>query len=121
MKLRTLFDKMPPKSHSSDLNSSEVLHHIMEVFQANNIPNTQQDAMLAFNSMRNIRSGVLLYDLNLRKWRGCLYVPEEPTLGIGEVSVRIDRIERRLKRLEKNYREMFDFICNNCMLRETTK
>lgn len=119
MKLRTLFDKMPPHSHSTNLDESEALQYIQEVLQANGLPHTREDTLKAFNSMRNIRSMVLVYDVSLHKWKGCLYVPTDTVLGMGEVSIRLNRLEKKMKRLEKYLRNAIDTICDNSKLSET--
>lgn len=115
MKLRTLFDKMPPQAHSN-LQDSDALKYIQEVLQSNNLPATAEDALKAFASMRNIRSQVLVYDTSLHKWRGCLWVPNDPVHGIGEVSVRLDRLEKKMKRLEKILRNTIDAIQDDSRL-----
>lgn len=121
MKLRTLFEKMPPYSHNADIANSEVILHVQQVLQCNGLPSSLNDAYHAFQSMRNIRSMVLIWDRTMHKWKGCLYTPQDPVLGMGEVSVRLDQMEKRLKKLERKNRKIIDFLRDNFVQKTTTE
>ena len=70
--LRSMFRLMPPQRHDADPDRSEVLAHIRE-----NLACELGRAIRAFNSMRNKKSQVIVYDMVHRQWRGCDWVPPE--------------------------------------------
>ena len=70
--LRSMFRLMPPQRHDADPDKSEVLKHIGE-----NLACELGRAIRAFNSMRNKKSQVIVYDMVHRQWRGCDWVPPE--------------------------------------------
>lgn len=70
--LRSMFRLMPPQRHDADPDRSEVLKHIQE-----NLRCDLARSIRAFNSMRNKKSQVLVYDMVHRQWRGCDWVPLE--------------------------------------------
>ena len=70
--LRSMFRLMPPKRHDIDPDKSEVLAHIMA-----NLACELGRAIRAFNSMRNKKSQVIVYDMVHRQWRGCEWVPPQ--------------------------------------------
>ena len=72
MSLRARFHRMPPKRHDRDPQASEVLAHIREVLGCE-----MDRALKAFNSMRNRRSQVLVFDNVDRTWAGCFWTPSE--------------------------------------------
>jgi hypothetical protein len=63
---------MPPQRHDIDPDRSEVLAYIRE-----NLACELGRAIRAFNSMRNKKSQVIVYDMVHRQWRGCDWVPPE--------------------------------------------
>ena len=70
--LRSMFRLMPPQRHDADPDKSEVLKYIM-----GNLTCELGRAIRAFNSMRNKKSQVIVYDMVHRQWRGCDWVPPE--------------------------------------------
>jgi hypothetical protein len=70
--LRSMFRLMPPQRHDIDPSRSEVLAYIRE-----NLACELGRAIRAFNSMRNKKSQVLVYDMVHRQWRGCEWVPPQ--------------------------------------------
>ena len=72
MSLRAKFHRMPPKQHHRDPHASEVVGHIKEVLACD-----LDRALKAFNSMRNHRSQVLVFDSVDRTWHGCFWTPSE--------------------------------------------
>jgi hypothetical protein len=70
--LRSMFRLMPPQRHDADPDRSEVLAYIRE-----NLRCELGRAIRAFNSMRNKKSQVIVYDMVHRQWRGCDWVPPE--------------------------------------------
>jgi len=70
--LRSMFRLMPPQRHDIDPDRSEVLAYIRE-----NLACELGRAIRAFNSMRNKKSQVIVYDMVHRQWRGCDWVPPE--------------------------------------------
>lgn len=69
--LRATFRLTPPKTHNPDHSKSEVLAYIMQTIGCG-----QVEAIRAFNSMRNVKSQVLVYDRIHRQWRGCDWEPD---------------------------------------------
>lgn len=70
--LRSMFRLTPPQRHDIDPAKSEVLAYIMA-----NLSCELGRAIRAFNSMRNKKSQVLVYDMVHRQWRGCDWVPPQ--------------------------------------------
>jgi len=70
--LRSMFRLTPPQRHDIDPAKSEVLAYIMA-----NLACELGRAIRAFNSMRNKKSQVLVYDMVHRQWRGCEWVPPQ--------------------------------------------
>jgi hypothetical protein len=67
-----MFRLTPPQRHDIDPAKSEVLAYIMS-----NLACELGRAIRAFNSMRNKKSQVLVYDMVHRQWRGCDWVPPQ--------------------------------------------
>jgi hypothetical protein len=67
-----MFRLTPPQRHDIDPAKSEVLAYIMA-----NLACELGRAIRAFNSMRNKKSQVLVYDMVHRQWRGCDWVPPQ--------------------------------------------
>jgi hypothetical protein len=70
--LRSMFRLTPPQRHDIDPAKSEVLAYIMA-----NLACDLGRAIRAFNSMRNKKSQVIVYDMVHRQWRGCDWVPPQ--------------------------------------------
>jgi hypothetical protein len=70
--LRSMFRLMPPQRHDADPDKSEVLAYLRS-----NLACELGRAIRAFNSMRNKKSQVIVYDMVHRQWRGCDWVPPE--------------------------------------------
>jgi hypothetical protein len=70
--LRSMFRLMSPQRHDADPDKSEVLAYIRK-----NLACELGRAIRAFNSMRNKKSQVIVYDMVHRQWRGCDWVPPE--------------------------------------------
>jgi|TARA_R110000868_G_scaffold279047_1_gene539101 hypothetical protein len=68
--LRANFRLMEPTKHDVDPAKSEVINNIRRALDYG-----QEDAVRSFNSMRNVKSGVLVFDKIHRLWRGCDWVP----------------------------------------------
>jgi hypothetical protein len=68
--LRANFRLMEPTKHDVDPAKSEVINNIRRELDYG-----QDDAIRAFNSMRNVKSGVMVFDKVHRLWRGCDWVP----------------------------------------------
>ena len=98
--LRATFRLMPPKRHDIDPAKSEVLAHIMESMNSD-----LGRSIRAFNSMRNIKSGVLVFDRINRQWRGCDWMPPEEKDKIALLSAAILELKRDLAALKSEVRK----------------
>lgn len=78
--MRELFRKMPPKTHNAKTELSEVVAHIQETLGCE-----MDRALKAFNSMRNHRSGVVVFDFVNRAWKGCDWCPQDEVSAIEEL------------------------------------
>ena len=98
--LRATFRLMPPKRHDIDPAKSEVLAHIMESMNSD-----LGRSIRAFNSMRNIKSGVLVFDRINRQWRGCDWMPPEEKDKVALLSAAILELRRDLAALKSEVRK----------------
>jgi hypothetical protein len=98
--LRSMFRLMTPQRHNIDPSRSEVLAHIRE-----NLACDLGRAIRAFNSMRNKKSQVLLYDMIHRQWRGCDWVPAEDGDQITFLTRTINEMKRELFALKSEVRK----------------
>jgi hypothetical protein len=98
--LRSMFRLMTPQRHDIDPSRSEVLAHIRE-----NLACDLGRAIRAFNSMRNKKSQVLLYDMIHRQWRGCDWVPAEDGDQITFLTRTINEMKRELFALKSDVRK----------------
>jgi len=98
--LRSMFRLMTPQRHDIDPSRSEVLAHIRE-----NLACDLGRAIRAFNSMRNKKSQVLLYDMIHRQWRGCDWVPAEDGDQITFLTRTINEMKRELFALKSEVRK----------------
>lgn len=98
--LRAMFRLMPPKRHDVDPSKSEVLAHIMESMNSD-----LGRAIRAFNSMRHIKSGVLVFDRIHRQWRGCDWMPPEEKDKVALLSAAVLELKRDLAALRSEVRK----------------
>lgn len=70
--LRSQFSEMDPKRHHREMEESELLAHI-----AGKLGCDLERASRAFDSMRNPKSRVLVFDHTHRHWRGCEWRPAD--------------------------------------------
>ena len=96
MTLRTLFSMMPPTSHHHDPAQSGVLAHICKVLGCDMVK-----AEKSFNSMRNIKSRVLLFDGQSRTWRGCDWVPNDVESVLRDLQNKVLMIEKDIRYIKK--------------------
>lgn len=96
---RSLFRLMPPLHHDADPARSQVLAHIVE-----NTGWSMGRAIAAFNSMRNPRSRVLIFDKTHRVWKGCDWVPSKDDVSIQMVLSDHRALERRVIAMDADLR-----------------
>lgn len=97
---RSLFRLMPPLHHDADPNRSQVLAHIVE--------NTGWDmgrAIRAFNSMRNPRSKVLVFDAIHRMWKGCDWLPADKDSKDTMLIVELRTLQRRVVAMDSELKK----------------
>lgn len=97
---RSLFRLMPPLHHDADPNRSQVLAHIVE--------NTGWDmgrAIRAFNSMRNPRSKVLVFDTIHRMWKGCDWLPADKDSKDTMLIVELRTLQRRVVAMDSELKK----------------
>lgn len=70
--LRSQFSEMDPKRHHREMGESELLAHI-----AGKLGCDLERASRAFDSMRNTKSRVLVFDAVHGQWRGCDWKPAD--------------------------------------------
>ena len=99
--LRAMFRLMPPMRHDIDPNRSEVLAYIKD-----NLNCDIGRAIRSFNSMRNIKSAVLIYDRIHRQWRGCDWVPFEETDKISLLMSTVTELKRDIASLRSDLRKV---------------
>jgi hypothetical protein len=103
--LRSLFRLMPPTAHDADPTRSQVLAHIME-----NMRCDIGRAIRAFNSMRNIKTQVLLFDRVHRQWRGCDWTPPSDNDKISMVMASIMEMRRDISAIRSELRKQKSVI-----------
>lgn len=94
--LRATFREMPPKRHNLNLEKSELLAHIIET-----IGGGVAEANRAFNSMRNVKSQVLVFDRIERVWHGCDWKPSDEEAQKDLESRKMSDIRREIAQLWK--------------------
>ena len=94
--LRATFREMPPKRHNLTLEKSELLAHIVET-----IGGGLAEANRAFNSMRNVKSQVLVFDRVERVWHGCDWKPSDEEAQKDLESRKLSDIRREIAQLWK--------------------
>ena len=87
---------MPPKTHNSDPEKSELLAHIVQTIGCG-----MAEANRAFNSMRNVKSQVLVFDRIHRVWHGCDWMPAEEEAQKDLESRKFSDIRREIAQLWK--------------------
>ena len=87
---------MPPKRHNLTLEKSELLAHIVET-----IGGGVAEANRAFNSMRNVKSQVLVFDRIERVWHGCDWKPSDEEAQKDLESRKLSDIRREIAQLWK--------------------
>jgi hypothetical protein len=87
---------MPPKMHNSDPEKSELLAHIVQTIGCG-----PAEANRAFNSMRNVKSQVLVFDRIHRVWHGCDWQPTEEEAQKDLESRKFSDIRREIAQLWK--------------------
>lgn len=87
---------MPPKTHNSDPEKSELLAHIVQTIGCETA-----EANRAFNSMRNVKSQVLVFDRVHRVWYGCDWQPTEEEAQKDLESRKFSDIRREIAQLWK--------------------
>lgn len=96
MVLRSRFRLMKPLRHHHDPVQSEVLAHIAAVLECDLVR-----AERSFNSMRNIKSRVLLFDGQSRTWRGCDWVPDDKEAAIRELQFQVVKLQADIRYIKK--------------------
>jgi Rad3-related DNA helicase len=97
---RSMFRLTPPLHHDVDPNRSQIVAHIME--------NTGWEvgrAVAAFNSMRNPRSRVLVFDKVHRVWKGCDWVPSKDNMSHDMILAEHRALERRVVAMDAELRK----------------
>lgn len=103
--LRSMFRLMLPLRHDIDPSRSEVINHIKD-----NLRCDVGRAIRAFNSMRNKKSQVLVYDMIHRQWRGCDWVPAEEGDKVALLTRTINELKRELFALQAEVRKQGKLI-----------
>lgn len=99
--LRAMFRLMPPTRHDADPTRSEVVTYIRD-----NLRCDLGRALRAFDSMRNIKSGVLIFDRIHRQWRGCDWVPAEEVNKVSMLLSMITEMKRDISSLRSELRKV---------------
>ena len=96
---------MGPTKHDIDPAKSEVINNIRRAMDYGEV-----DAVRAFNSMRNVKSGVLVFDRIHRIWRGCDWVPTDEEARkdfvLGQLSQLRRDMNRELAEIRKELNEL---------------
>jgi hypothetical protein len=95
-----MFRLMPPQRHDADPDKSEVLAYIRE-----NLTCELGRAIRAFNSMRNKKSQVIVYDMVHRQWRGCDWVPPEDEDRVALLLRTINELKRDVAYLKTSVKK----------------
>jgi len=99
--LRSMFRLTPPQRHDIDPSRSEVLAYIMA-----NLAVDLGRAIRAFNSMRHVKSQVLIYDRIHRQWRGCDWLPAEEVDKVSMLVASVLELKRDLAVLRSEVRKV---------------
>jgi uncharacterized small protein (DUF1192 family) len=96
-----MFRLTPPQRHDIDPSRSEVLAYIMS-----NMAVDLGRAIRAFNSMRHVKSQVLVYDRIHRQWRGCDWLPAEEVDKVSMLVASVLELKRDLAVLRSEVRKV---------------
>ena len=99
--LRAMFRLMPPIRHDADPTRSEVVTYIRE-----NLKCDLGRALRAFDSMRHMKSAVLIFDRIHRQWRGCDWVPAEEVDKISLLMSTVTELKRDISSLRSELRKV---------------
>lgn len=99
--LRATFHKMEPMRHHMDPSQSEVIAHIRRTLDYD-----QESAERAFNSMRNAKSGVLVFDRVHRVWYGCDWTPDDEEAKKEFFTQRFAEMKREVASLRDEVRDL---------------
>ena len=99
--LRSEFREMSPKGHHAEVEESEVLSHI-----AGKLGCDLERASRAFNSMRNPKSRVLVFDAMHRQWKGCDWTPTDQPSSQQMLRDNLRHIERKHSEIAKQKRNI---------------
>jgi hypothetical protein len=99
--LRAMFRLMPPMRHDADPTRSEVVTYIRE-----NLKCDLGRALRAFDSMRHMKSAVLIFDRIHRQWRGCDWVPAEEVDKISLLMSTVTELKRDISSLRSELRKV---------------
>ena len=99
--LRAMFRLMPPMRHDADPTRSDVVTHIRE-----NLRCELGRAIRAFDSMRHLKSAVLIYDRIHRQWRGCDWVPADEVDKISLLMSTVTELKRDISSLRSELRKV---------------
>jgi hypothetical protein len=99
--LRAMFRLMPPMRHDADPTRSDVVNYIRE-----NLRCELGRALRAFDSMRHLKSAVLIYDRIHRQWRGCDWVPAEEIDKISLLMSTVTELKRDISSLRSELRKV---------------
>lgn len=97
---RSMFRLMPPLHHDIDPSRSQIVAYIMD--------NTGWEvgrALAAFNSMRNPRSRVLVFDKTHRVWKGCDWMPPKDESSHQMILAEHRALERRVIAMDAELRK----------------
>ena len=97
---RSMFRLMPPLHHDIDPSRSQIVAYIMD--------NTGWEigrAVAAFNSMRNPRSRVLVFDKTHRVWKGCDWMPPKDESSHQMILAEHRALERRVIAMDAEVRK----------------
>lgn len=95
-----MFRLMPPLHHDIDPSRSQIVAYIMD--------NTGWEvgrALAAFNSMRNPRSRVLVFDKTHRVWKGCDWMPPKDESSHQMILAEHRALERRVIAMDAELRK----------------
>ena len=96
-----MFRLTPPMRHDADPTRSEVVAYIRE-----NLRCELGRAIRAFDSMRHLKSAVLIYDRIHRQWRGCDWVPAEEVDKISLLMSVVTELKRDISSLRSELRKV---------------
>ena len=99
--LRAMFRLMPPMRHDADPTRSDVVAYIRE-----NLRCELGRALRAFDSMRHLKSAVLIYDRIHRQWRGCDWMPIEEVDKISLLMSTVTELKRDISSLRTELRKV---------------